>query len=243
VLVRAALVTLLVTAASSSATDRRSYTVALPPGRALSVELTIGHLRVQGEPRADALIEVVRTAPTEAGLVRIPVTIDESPTDVRIRGLQADGATDPELRTDVTLRVPRDSVLPSLRVVEGKITLSALSGSITADLRRGPIDASNLQGIVRLETGIGDVTVDDARLTPTGLLRLRAFNGTVRLSLAERPLDARVMALALNGTIRSDIPLRSKNSWGPRWGEATIGNGEPVISLDVITGAIEVRVR
>jgi hypothetical protein len=81
------------------------------------------------------------------------------------------------------------------------------------------------------------------RLSPGGLIRLRAFNGDVRLNLAERPLDARVMALALNGTIRSDIPLTMKEARGPRWGEAMLGRGEPVISLDVVTGTIEINAR
>jgi hypothetical protein len=70
---------------------------------------------------------------------------------------------------------------------------------------------------------------------------LRAFNGDVRLTLAERPADARIMALALNGSITSQIPLVMKDTWGPRWGETTLGKGEPVISLDVITGTIEIR--
>ena len=81
------------------------------------------------------------------------------------------------------------------------------------------------------------------RLTPQGLLRLRAFNGDVRLTLAEKPTDARILALALNGSIKSEIPLRMKDTWGPRWGEATLGNGEPVISIDVITGRIEIALR
>jgi hypothetical protein len=79
------------------------------------------------------------------------------------------------------------------------------------------------------------------RLAPQGLLRLRAFNGDVRLELRERPADARVMALALNGTIQSTIPLTMRDTWGPRWAEATLGSGEPVISLDVITGKIEIK--
>jgi len=78
-------------------------------------------------------------------------------------------------------------------------------------------------------------------LSAGGVLRLRAFNGDLRLRLAERPADARILALALNGSVTSTIPLTMKNTWGPRWGEATIGAGEPVISLDVITGMIEIR--
>jgi DUF4097 and DUF4098 domain-containing protein YvlB len=80
------------------------------------------------------------------------------------------------------------------------------------------------------------------RLVPDGLLRLRTFNGDVRLTLAERPTDARVLALALNGSIESNLTLTMKDTWGPRWGEATLGKGEPVISIDVITGTIDIKV-
>lgn len=229
--------------AALNVTDRRVYTVALPSSRTLTVELTIGELRVQGESRTDAQIEVVRRAPTAAGLARIPVTLDETPAEVRVTAVQTEHTTDPTIRSDVTLRVPHDAALKSLRVVEGRMVLSNLSGSVAADVRRGPIEATGLRGTVRLETGIGNVIATDMRLSPNGLIRLRAFNGDVRLLLAERPADARVLALVLNGTIQSQIPLAMKDTWGPHFGEATFGKGEPVISLDVVTGTIAIQVR
>ena len=242
-LARVVVVALLAAAAPANATDRRTHTVALPAGRTLSVAVTIGHVSVQGEPRADAVVDIVRTAPSADALARIPVSIDETPAEVRIVAEQADNGRDAAYRTDLTLRVPVDAVLSSIRVQEGKISLSSLAGSVTADLRRGPIEATNLQGTVRLETGIGDVLTSQMRLSANGLLRLRAFNGRVRLGLAERPAHARVMALALNGSITSDIPLTVREAWGPHWGETTLGNGEPVISLDVVTGRIEITTR
>ena len=228
---------------ASADTDRQSRTVPLPAGRAITVEITIGDIQIEGSTRADALIEIVRHAPEGAGFERIPVSIEETETEIRVRALQAEGATDPKFRTDVTLRVPREAVLRSIRILEGGLTIEDFSGAITADLRRGSIDAKRIQGTVRLETGIGDVVAEQARLSDGGLLRLRAFNGDVRLTLAELPSNARIMALALNGTIASEIPLRTKDSWGPRWGEATLGTGEPVISIDVITGRIEIKAK
>ena len=227
--------------ALAPATDTQSRTVLLPPGRVLSVEITIGAVKVEGSTRADAAIEIVRHAPAADGLARIPVEIVEDDKEVRIRGVQAEGGTDAAYRTDVTLKVPRGAVLGSIKVLEGRITLQSLDGAVTADIRRGPIEASELAGTVRLETGIGNVTADRMRLSPDGLLRLRAFNGNVILTLAERPRDARILALALNGTIASEIPLNRKDTWGPRWSEATLGKGEPVISIDVVTGRIEIR--
>jgi hypothetical protein len=222
-------------------TDRQTQTIALPPGKTLSIEVTIGTVRIDGWDRADVEIVVERRAPAAPQLARLPVVIDDLPAAVRVRALQADNTTDPALRADVTVRVPRSAVIERVQVLEGRIAIDGFTGVLTADIRRGPIDGQHLSGTLRLECGIGSVTLTDARLSANGLLRLRAFNGDVRLSLGARPADARVMALALNGHIKSDIPLTSKDTWGPRWGEATLGKGEPVISLDVVTGLIEIK--
>ena len=98
--------------------------------------------------------------------------------------------------------------------MEGRIAISRFAGTLTADIRRGPIDGRDVSGALRLESGIGSVILTGARLSAGGLLRLRAFNGDVRLTLAERPADARIMALALNGTIESEIPLTMKEAGG-----------------------------
>lgn len=220
-------------------TDTQSRTVPLPDGRVLSVDVTIGKVRITGTTAAAAVIEIVRKAPTPGGLSKIPIELVEDERRVRLRTVQIDGGTDPALETDLTLRVPHAAVIHDVRILEGALTLDGLTGAITGDLRRGSIDATNLEGVIRLETGIGHIRATQVRLSPSGLLRLRAFNGDVRLALAARPADARILALALNGTIASDIPLTMKDRWGPRWGETTLGKGEPVISLDVVTGRIE----
>jgi hypothetical protein len=224
----------------AATTDRQTRTVSLPEGRALSVELTIGQVRIVGSPDTEAAIEIDREAPSPEGLLKIPIELVEDDKRVRVRTVQIEGGTDPAFRTNITARVPHGAAISDVRIMEGSLTLRGLSGSITADLRRGPIDASDLAGVVRLETGIGHVRATRMTLSPGGLLRLRAFNGDVRLALAARPADARIMALALNGSITSAIPLTMKDTWGPRWGEATIGKGEAVISLDVVTGRIEI---
>ena len=222
------------------ATDTQSRIVALPATRSLTLETTVGNVRIVGEPRQDASIEIVRQAPTPEDFARMPVTFDETAGEVRVSATQLAGATDPALTSNVTVRVPHEARLPSIRLLEGRLTLAHLRGVVTADVRRGTIDAADSEGTLRLESGIGDIVANRMRLSPGGLLRLRTFNGDVRLTLAERPPAARIMALALNGTISSDIRLTMKDTWGPRWGEATLWKGEPVISIDVITGTIQI---
>jgi hypothetical protein len=221
--------------------DKQSRVITLPAGKPLSIEVTVGSVRIEGSDRTDAEITIERHAPAAALFARLPVVIDDTPARASVRVTQLDGGTDPALRADVTVRVPRGATIDRVQVLEGRIAVTRFGGTLNADIRRGPIDGKDLSGTLRLESGIGSVVVTGARLSAGGLLRLRAFNGDVRLTLAARPPDARIMALALNGAITSDIPLTLRETWGPRWGEATIGKGEPVISLDVVTGTVEIR--
>jgi hypothetical protein len=225
----------------AAVSDIQTRTLLLDAGRALAVEVTIGEVRITGWDKPEVALEVRRQAPTADALASIPLVVDESsPARVRVSVVQPDGATSPALRATVILRVPRRAVLDAVRVVEGRIGVEAFDGTLTADVRRGDVEGTSVAGTLRLETGIGSVVLKRARLTPDGLLRLRAFNGDVRLHLAEVPADARVLALALNGTISSTVPLTMKTGWGPRFGEATLGAGRPVISIDVVSGKVEI---
>jgi DUF4097 and DUF4098 domain-containing protein YvlB len=228
-------------AALTLGADSQTRVVPLPAGKSLAIEITVGTVRIEGWDKAEAEIVIERHAPSTAQLDALPIVFEDSPSRISVRVTQADGATDPVFRSDITVRVPRTAMLDRVQVLEGRILVNRFSGALTADIRRGPIEGKELSGTLRLESGIGSVVVTGVRLSPDGLLRLRAFNGDVRLTLAERPADARIMALALNGSITSQIPLVMKDTWGPRWGETTLGKGEPVISLDVITGTIAIR--
>lgn len=237
------LLSVVLAAPAAAATDRQTRTFPWSPGRTLALELTIGEVRILGGDRTDVELAVQRTAPTTDGLQLVPIVVEDTAERVTIRLTQPEGGTDTALRTDVVLRVPAQARIEQVRVMEGKLAVEKFHGALMAEVRRGPIDATDVSGALRLETSIGSVTLRNARLTPEGLLRLRAFNGDVRLQMPGPPADARVMALALNGTIQSDIPMTTRDSWGPRWSEATLGRGAPVISIDVVTGKVEIRTK
>ncbi len=228
---------------AAAATDRQTHRFPLPAERRLTLDITVGQVRIEGSDRPDVEVLIERTAPTTDGMSRIPVAIEETPEEVSIRIEQVENGTDRAFTSNVVLRVPSAARLPRVHVMEGRVRVQRFRGMLTADVRRGPIEGTDVSGTLRLETGIGSVTLKNARLAPDGLLRLRAFNGDVRLQMPAPPADARVLALALNGTIQSDIPMTTKDTWGPRWSEATLGAGEPVISIDVVTGAVEIRTR
>ncbi len=228
-------------AASRTADDRVVHTVRLEAGQALAIAITGGTIRVTGDSRRkDIRLEVVRQAPTTEALAQVPIALTEGPGGPRLSVTQVAGGTDPGIRTDVTVSAPPDIALDAVTIAEGRLELRGIHGAVRATVARGAIVADDVSGVLRLETTIGPIDVTGARLGAEGLIRLRTFNGDVHLALAAPLADARVMALVLNGTIASTVPLTMKDGWGPRWGEATIGRPDRILSIDVVTGTIRI---
>jgi hypothetical protein len=198
------------------------------PLTSIRVEIGAGDVSVTGEARADVVIDAHGATATAEG------------DRIVVRSADADGPPNRGARSRVEMRVPTGVALESIKIVDGELTLKGLRGTVAADVRQGQISASGVSGVVRLETGFGDVVVERAELRPGGLLRLRAFNGNVRLALSSYPTNARVLALTFNGTIESDLPLARRESFGPKFAEGTFGTGDPLISIDSVTGNIAI---
>jgi hypothetical protein len=226
----------------ADATDRVTRTVTLPPGLAVRVDATVADVTITGSSRSDVSVEIVRHAPTQADLARYPAVIETTSDALHIGAVQQDDGRDGRLKTEIVVHAPAAAVFQAVRVFEGRVRVSALTGACDVDIRRGAIEAAGLAGRVRLESGIGSVDVRDSALTPGGMMRLRVFNGPLRVRFARAPANARILATTFNGVITSDIPLTMKNAFGPRFGETTIGSGDPVMVLDAVTGDIAITV-
>ncbi len=207
-------------------------------GRPVIVLLAVGELRVQAWAQPGLEVEIVPDGRGAREPETLDLTVEETPEAITVRAVQPHEGKDPSVRVRATLRVPVDVMLQRVEVFEGRFDVEGVRGLLQAKVERGPIEARRIAGTVRLETGSGDLTVSDAELVSPGLLRLRTFNGHIRLGLVRRPTDARVLALTLNGSIRSDLPLEERKGFGPKFGEAVIGAGDPLISLDAVRGDI-----
>jgi hypothetical protein len=221
---------------------RVTRTFSIPPDRPIVVEATVADVSIAAWTRAEIEVQVERRAEKGADLGRIEPRFEDGPDGLIISTRQADGPPDRALRASMAIRAPARANFKSVTVVDGRILLDGLRGSVAADLRQGSIEGVRLAGTIRLETGFGDVELRQTELVPDGLLRLRAFNGNVTLHLSAVPQNARILALSFNGAIASDIPLTMKDRFGPKFGEATLGSGEPVISLDAVYGDVVIRI-
>jgi hypothetical protein len=224
--------------------DHLSRTIPLPSHTPIRIAVTEGSVVVTGEARSDLSVDIVRRAANGKSTAALPMVVQQTADGIQISARQASDEThlghDPDLQATVSVHVPLDADIAAIDVFEGRIELTNLRGNVTAEITRGPIQATRLTGRVRLTGHVGDVTVEQAELPADGLLRLRTFNGTVRLALAARPRNARVLAVTFNGHVSSNLPLEMKDRFGPTFGETTLGSGEPLISIDVVTGDIRI---
>ena len=223
-------------------TDRISRSLTLAEGKAIRVEATIADVTVTGSTRSDVQIQIVRHAPTAAHLSRFAAVVEEMADGIRVAALQPDDDRDPNVKAEITIASPMTAPFQAVRVFEGRVRLANLKTACDVDLRRGSIEATGLAGRIRLESGLGSIDVRNAELTPGGMMRLRVFNGPLRVRFARQPANARILAVTFNGKIDSDIPLTKKDRFGPRFGETTLGTGDPVVSMDVVKGDISITV-
>jgi hypothetical protein len=239
VFLASALVSLPLTSAAQR-TDRLTRAFLLPKATPLVLRATVGEIAVTGWDRPDVSVEIERRSASLGDLAAMPALVEVGKSGARVTVLQAGGEHDASLRGSITVRAPFDQLFGEIALFEGRISLERLRGGVRARVEHGSIDAESLAGDIRLETTIGNVRLDRAEASGHGMIRLRTFNGDIALGFATMPAHARILALALDGTIRSDVPLTLKTGFGPRFGETTLGRGAPVVSIDAVRGDIRI---
>lgn len=221
-------------------TDRISRTLLMPSTTPLALRATVGEIAVVGWNQPHVSIEVIRRVPSPQQLNAVTVVVEQGDEGASVTALQAPGSTDAALIGSIIVRAPVDQAFGDIELFEGRISLKDLHGGVRAHVEHGSIDAGSLGGRIGLESGIGAIQLSGATLSDEGSIRIRTFNGDVTLGFRSRPLHARILALSLGGTIHSDLPLTERHTFGPRFGELTLGRGSPVVSIDVVRGNIRI---
>jgi hypothetical protein len=227
---------------ASPVTDRTSRVLPMAADAPIRIDATVADVVITGSARNDLRVDVERRVPARDDLARLPVTIDSGPDGIHVAVVQERDARNPDVKATITIAAPADADLRSVRVFEGSVKLTNLTRACDVELRRGAIDADRLAGRIRLESGLGGIDVRDSELSTDGMMRLRVFNGPLRVRFARPPENARILAVTLNGAIASEIPLTIKDQFGPRFGESTLGTGSPLLSADVVKGDITLSV-
>lgn len=209
-------------------------------GATLRVALAAADLVIVGSDRQTVRVSpdpAEAAADAAAALATIALTTAD---DGDLRLAHVDGQA-PERR--LRLRVDAPATLAvDVAITNGAVRVETMRGHTVVRVVRGSIESRALAGRARLEVETGEIVADAVRLANGHSLKCRTFNGDVRIRLTARPDAARILALTLNGAIRSSLPLTTRAAFGPRFGETTLGAGTHVLSIDVVRGDIGIDV-
>ncbi len=216
-----------------------SSVLELGPGRAdpdpIPASATVA---VTGSARTDVRVRIVRRAADGASLGRLEERIELGPSGLQVSVLQTDSGRDARLTSTVVVEVPGAQPIAMIELFEGTARVRGVSAGASVRVTRGAIDATDVSGPLRFETTMG-IGVRwrhaPARRRHSGCAPSTA---DIDLTLPAPPANARILALAMNGTPGARLRLTTRTTVGPRFSEATFGNGAPVLNLDAVNGDI-----
>jgi DUF4097 and DUF4098 domain-containing protein YvlB len=141
---------------------------------------------------------------------------------------------------EYTLTVPRTVRLDEIKLINGSLDVTGVTGEVHASCINGRLEAHNLAGRSELATINGRLEVQFDAL-PSSSIELKSVNGSVDLTI---PSDskAEIEANTVNGGIENDFGLRVvHHRYVGHDLRGELGGGGAHVRLEDVNGRIEIR--
>ena len=241
-------------AAQGHAFEQRTYTeefhhgYPLPASGRVDLSNINGSVHIAGWDRNEVKVDAVKYAGTKERLNEAHIRVDAGSNSVEIRTeypehdltFNDDDQHNPA-GVDYTLTVPRGATLDEIKLINGELTISGVSGEVRASSVNGRVSASDLAGRTKLSTVNGRLAAQFASVPGGTSLHLSSVNGGIELTL---PPDARaeVEASTVHGGISNDFGLRTiHHQYVGHSLHGELGGGGTSIRLSNVNGRIEIR--
>jgi DUF4097 and DUF4098 domain-containing protein YvlB len=214
-------------------------TYSLTPNGRVVIQNLYGDVQITAWDRDEVLVRATRHSTDPRRLNDAQIVIDSSSGLVSIRTQYSGADAEHPASVEYHIMVPRNANLENVRLINGGLSISGVTGPIKASSVNGSIRAENLEGQADLSTINGHLEAGFSRISRCHPISLSSVNGPIKLSL---PSDARatVSALNLSGGIDSDFGRVWRASRGHRLDAALHGGGAS-IRLHNVNGGIAIH--
>ena len=137
--------------------------------------------------------------------------------------------------------VPRGANLENVKLVNGGLSLSGMTGPVKASSVNGSITAERMEGQVDLSTVNGFLDAGFQRISKCHPISLSSVNGPIKVSLPSGA-GANVSALNRSGGIDADFGRSWRGPCGHRL-EAAVNGGGTQIRVHNVNGGISIHAR
>jgi hypothetical protein len=245
---------LLVLALGARASDRRgafteefhqTYTLAAD-GR-VELDNINGAVHISTWDQNEVKVDAVKSADSQERMGDARIEVDSSPGRLSIRTKYRDhdntftwGSHNNPPSVEYTLTVPRTVRLDEIKLINGSLDITGVTGEVHASCINGRLEAHNVSGRSELSTINGHL---DARFDqlPNSSVELKSVNGSVELTI---PSDskAEIEASTVSGGIENDFGLHvNHHRFVGHDLRGELGSGGPHIRLEDVNGRIEIH--
>lgn len=206
------------------------------------VETVNGSVEIVAWDKNEVALEAEKRAPDAEDLQRIHLKIESTAdrfsvkTEYEKKRTFFGSNTRGEVR--YKLHVPSAASLKKIEVVNARVSVEGVKGSVEVEAVNGTVNATGLTATAHFETVNGNISAEYATLPASGRISFETVNGTCRVHV---PVGAgfHVEAETVNGHIECDQPITLEKS-GRRNLRGQVGTGGPQISLESVNGALHV---
>ena len=228
-------------------TEEFHQTYALTPDGRVELDNINGPVHISAWERNEVKVDAVKSADSKERLDDARIEVDSSAGRLSIRTKYRDhdltfswGSHHNPPSVEYTLTVPRTVRLDEIKLINGSLDVTGISGEVHASCINGRLDAHNLSGRAELSTINGHLDAKFDQLSGSSV-ELKSVNGSVALTI---PSDskAEIEASTVSGGIDNDFGLHVNNHrFVGHDLRGELGNGGPRIKLEDVNGRIEIR--
>ncbi|HWY19632.1 MAG TPA: DUF4097 family beta strand repeat-containing protein [Candidatus Acidoferrum sp.] len=232
---------------SDAFTEEFHQTYAITPDGRVELDNINGAVHISTWDRSEVKVDAVKYAGTKDRLDDARIEVDAGKDYLSIRTKYRDhdlnfnwGSRNNPAGVEYTLTVPRTVRLDEIKLINGSLDITGVTGEVRASCINGRLEAHNLSGRAELSTINGHLDARFDQLSAKSV-ELNSVNGSVELTI---PSDskAEIEASTVSGGIDNDFGLHvNHHRFVGHDLRGELGNGGPRIKLANVNGRIEIR--
>lgn len=236
-------------AKSGGSSEKFQKSYALSAGGTVSLQNINGNVKITAWDKNEVKIEAVKYADDRNDLDNLKIEVDASNDIVAIHTRYPEERDEHHghgYEVEYSLTIPKGANLDKLDLINGKIDITGVTGTIAASTVNGAIHADNLVGGCDLKTINGEVEAKFGTMAAESFASLKSVNGAVVVRIPAGT-NANVEANTTMGHITNEFGLQSSRESNEdanvRMGDSLhgkIGKGGASVRVETVNGSIRI---
>ncbi|MGA8762828.1 MAG: DUF4097 family beta strand repeat-containing protein [Candidatus Sulfotelmatobacter sp.] len=228
-------------------TEEFHQTYGLTPNGRVELDNINGAVHISTWDRNEVKVDAVKYAGTKERLDDVRIEVDSGQDHLSIRTKYPGhnlnfnwGSRNNPAGVEYTLTVPRGARLDEIKLINGALDITGVTGEVRASCINGHLEAHNLSGRAELSTINGHLDARFDQLAGSSI-DLNSVNGSLELTI---PSDskAEIEASTVSGGIENDFGLRvNHHRYVGHDLRGELATGGTHIKLENVNGRIEIH--